>query len=136
MMNLPKTNNPYWAKDQAKAARANRFIGIGAPGSSTDVYRKGLLLEQVNRRSYSPDDIVFVSVNGYRRFRLDISYIEDLIKIAAKAGAAFVTDTYTDRERPYNIGERELAALLLKLGYTEYHGLWRQGLNWAEGEAK
>ena len=29
-MQLPKTNNPYWAKDQAKAARANKFIGRGA----------------------------------------------------------------------------------------------------------
>jgi hypothetical protein len=42
------------------------------------------------------------------------------------AGATLITDTPTDRNRSYNIGEREVAEFLTKGGYEEVSpGTWK-----------
>jgi len=121
-MQLPKTNNPYWAKDQAKASRANKFIGRGAAGSSTAVYAAGLPREVVNCGEYVPTDVVFVSVNGARRNR--VLFDRDEVMLAITAGAAIITDNALDRYRDYNIGERELVEFLEENDYEELGGFW------------
>lgn len=121
-MQLPKTNNPYWFKDNAKASRANKFIGVGAPGSSTAVYAAGLPKEAVNCGEYVPTDVVFVSVNGARKNRRLFDQLE--VMLAIEAGAAIVTDSWADRYREFNIGERELAKFLEEADYEELGGFW------------
>ena len=121
-MQLPKTNNPFWSKDQAKASRANKFIGRGAAGSSTAVYAAGLPREVVNCGEYVPTDVVFVSVNGARKNRRLFDQLE--VMLAIEAGAAIVTDRAADRYREYNIGERELAEFLEANEYEELAGFW------------
>lgn len=121
-MQLPKTNNPFWFKDQGKARQANKFIGVGAPGSSTAVYAAGLPKEIVNCGEYVPTDIVFVSVNGARRNR--VLFDRDEVMLAIEAGAAIVTDSARDRYREFNVGERELAKFLEEAEYEELGGFW------------
>lgn len=121
-MQLPKTNNPYWAKDQNKASQANKFIGVGAPGSSTAVYAAGLPREVVNCGEYVPTDVVFVSVNGARRNRVLFDQLE--VMLAIEAGAAIITDSAWDRYRDFNIGERELVEFLEANDYEELGGFW------------
>ena len=109
-----KTN--WFAKDQAKAKRANKFIGRGSPSSSTNAYAHtvGAL---ANCGNYTPGDAVFVSAEGARRERLDPNFAE--LRLAVAAGVTFITDGPTDRERPYNCGERAVAAFLRVNGYLE-----------------
>lgn len=121
-MQLPRTNNPFWFKDQSKARQANKFIGRGAPGSSTAVYAAGLPREVVNCGQYVPTDIVFVSVNGARRNR--VLFDRDEVMLAINAGAAIVTDSARDRYRDFNVGERELAEFLEANEYEELGGFW------------
>lgn len=121
-MQLPKTNNPYWTKDQGKASRANKFIGRGAVGSSTAIYAAGLPREVVNCGEYVPTDVVFVSVNGARRNR--VLFDRDEVMLAIEAGAAIITDSARDRYRDFNIGERELAEFLEANEYEELGGFW------------
>lgn len=121
-MQLPKTNNPYWTKDQNKASQANKFIGRGAPGSSTAVYAAGLPREVVNCGEYVPTDVVFVSVNGARRNRVLFDQLE--VMLAIEAGAAIITDSAWDRYRDFNIGERELTEFLEANDYEELGGFW------------
>ena len=112
----------WFAKDQAKARRATKFIGRGSPASSTDAYRRALL-SVANRGSYSADDIVFVSAEGARRDRLDPDFTE--LRIATTAKARFITDGPADRDRSYNCSERAIASFLRASGYTETSpGLW------------
>ena len=121
-MQLPKTNNPHWTKDQDKAAFANKFIGRGAAGSSTAIYAAGLPREVVNCGEYVPTDVVFVSVNGARRNR--VLFDRDEVMLAITAGAKIITDSASDRYRDYNIGERELAEFLGENDYEEIVGHW------------
>ena len=121
-MQLPKTNNPHWSKDQGKASFANKFIGRGAAGSSTAVYAAGLPREVVNCGEYVPTDVVFVSVNGARRNR--VLFDRDEVMLAIQAGAKIITDSASDRYRDYNIGERELAEFLEENDYEELCGHW------------
>jgi hypothetical protein len=47
------------------------------------------------------------------------------IQRAADAGVAFITDDLKNRSRPHNLGEREVAAYLTKIGYAETgKGYW------------
>ena len=121
-MQLPKTNNPYWTKDQDKAAFANKFIGRGAAGSSTAIYAAGLPSEVVNCGEYVATDIVFVSVNGARRNR--VLFDRDEVMLAINAGAKIITDSARDRYRDFNVGERELAEFLEENDYAEIVGHW------------
>lgn len=119
-MRLP-VNEPhkarYVAKDQKKADLATCFIGRGSANSSTEAYRKayGPL---ANKGQYTNKDIVFVSVEGNRVNRVPIDH--DEVRLALAAGARIVCDNDYHRNRPYNVGERELYELLLDANYACY----------------
>jgi hypothetical protein len=114
-MKLPITS-PYTAKDQKKANGANKFIGWGTAASSTRAYAIAYG-DMANTGEYTDTDTVFVSVEGARSRRIPLS--EHEVILAANAGVTFHTDGPADRWRPYNVGEREVAELLQKLGYRE-----------------
>lgn len=112
-----KSNNPqYLQKDQLKSNRANKFIGRGSPNSSTESYRLcwGAL---ANCGYYEFSDIVFVSVEGNRSNRVEPDY-EEILK-AIQAGVTFIIDIEVHRNRPYNIGEREVYDFLKRNSYYE-----------------
>lgn len=111
--------SPYAIKDQAKSDLANCFIGRGTTRSST--YRYMIAWgDRANKGTYTADDVVFVSAEG-ARFNRRPAYREELEK-ACNAGAAFITDTILHRSRPYNVGEREVAEILIQNGYVETYG--------------
>ena len=114
--------SPYLAKDQAKSDRANKFIGRGSSRSSTHRYMLawGNL---ANCQTYTKNDIVFVSAEGNRIQRVSPPWVT--IKAATDAGAVIITDGPADRNRTYNIGEREVAEFLTKERYEESKpGTW------------
>lgn len=111
---------PYASKDQAKANEANKFIGVGAYGSSTYAYARSIDPAVVNCGAYVETDRVFVSVNGARRVRIGINAILLELRLATEAKAVILADGPQDRNRPYNIGERELAEFLLSRGYEPW----------------
>ena len=108
------SSSPYTSKDQLKANVCDKFIGRGSPRSSTAKYAEafGIL---ANSGSYMNREVVFVSVEGNRKGRLALDISE--ISLAVKAGCTFIADKAYDRERSYNIGERELAILLTSLNF-------------------
>jgi hypothetical protein len=118
-----QSTNPYFKKDLEKARYATKFIGRGSTASSTNKYMvaAGNL---ANCGIYSQDDIIFVSAEGMRggRIPVDISELEK----AVSAKATFVTDDEYNRNRPYNLGEREVANFLIKNGYIDTgKGIWK-----------
>lgn len=116
--------NRYTPKDQTKADFCNKFIGRGSLVSSTGAYARAYG-EMANCGEYTADDHVMVSVEGHRPGRMRFNPFE--VGKAVKAGATIVADTFYHRQRPYNIGERELAAFLQKNGYVEQpkgSGFW------------
>jgi hypothetical protein len=117
-------NNPrYGAKDAAKAAKANKFIGYGTQGSSTELYRSQVG-EVANVGKYTKDDIVFISVNGDRPNRVKPMWGE--INRAIAARVTFITDDAPNRARAFNVGEREVADHLQANGYQEVGpGEWK-----------
>ena len=125
------TTKTLFDKDQLKAKFATKFIGFGLPGSSTARYAEDAGAV-ANTGSYTSDDIVFVSINGKRATMKELKpYYERTLKELEKAVAAaatIVTDDATNRVRPYNIGEREVAAFLRKKGYDDADGkgVWRK----------
>jgi hypothetical protein len=131
---LPKTG-PYTAKDQAKSDKANKFIGRGAPGSSTEAYARAWGA-RANAGDYSKDDVIFVSANGNRPGALTPPWPE--IKKAMSAKATIITDAAEDRARPFNSGERSVAEFLSSHGYAESSpGTWTpQTEEKAEAKAK
>ena len=115
----------YKAKDQAKSDKANKFIGVGAIGSSTMKYLEAWG-ERGNTGIYNESDVVFISVNGQRKNR--IKFDEQELQLALDAGATIITDNRTDRTRSYNIGEREVAEFLENNNYKENNGngIWEK----------
>lgn len=122
--------NHYNQKDITKFAKCTKLISRGAPGSSSDKYSKGQMLsipiDSINATEYSPEDIVGISVNGARRGRL--TFDKTLVDLAMTAGAMFITDNLYNRNRSFNVGEREVAYYLSIFGYTfhdhEKGGYW------------
>lgn len=115
--------SPYLAKDQAKSDRANKFIGRGSSRSSTHKYMKAWG-DLANCMQYFETDVVFISAEGNRLERVSPSFT--FIQVAMMAGATLITDIPADRNRPYNIGEREVAEFLKKGGYDEVSpGTWK-----------
>ena len=121
---LPETGNRYLAKDRGKWARATKFIGRGSPASSTEKYADALG-GLANSGSYTAEDRVFISAEGARGGRIEPDFAE--IQKALDAGATIITDGRSDRERGYNIGERQVASFLEGRGYVEEGdtGVWR-----------
>jgi len=118
-----KSDNRHFAKDREKARNANKFIGRGSLASSTHRYMLAAG-DLANCGQYIQSDVVFVSVEGNRRGRLPLDVAE--VSNAIRANATVVADGKADRERPYNVGERELCALLEHSGYIEQSGgVWR-----------
>lgn len=112
-LRIRRTNSHHGRKDQAKAKIATKFIGRGSNRSSTHLY--GLQFgELANPGVYTEDDKVFVSVEGARKGRLPLD-AEEVTK-AVLAGARIICDNCYNRNRDYNVGERELYALLYRLG--------------------
>ena len=115
---LPETGNRFLSKDKAKWAKANKFIGRGSPGSSTQAYADGLGPKWANTGSYTSTDVVFISAEGNRYNRLDFDKAE--LDKALNAGATIITDSVdTGRRRSHNVGEREVADYLQTKGYVE-----------------
>lgn len=135
-LQLPATGNRYLPKDQAKAAKANKFIGQGAEGSSTAKYAEALTAQGVaNTGNYTTDDVVFISANGNRSNRMPFDQAE--VQLAVEAGATLITDTAADRARGFNTGEREVAAFLTDKGYVDQagNGIWTPAQKSAEVKA-
>jgi len=106
----------YVAKDQAKADKANKFIGRGSESSSTAQYAKDFG-PAANTGTYVSTDRVFVSAEGKREGRVNPDRAE--LDKAVAAGVTFITDDAPNRERGYNVGERQIAKYLTENGYAE-----------------
>lgn len=118
-----KSTNPYFSKDLQKAKKANKFIGQGSIASSTYKYLQGAG-DLGNCGHYTSEDVIFVSSEGNRRGRISINRQE--LQLAIDARATFITDDEYNRERPYNIGERETAYFLKSNGYKDMgNGVWK-----------
>lgn len=118
-----QSTNPYFSKDLRKARAANKFIGRGSSASSTEKYRIAAA-ELGNCGTYTSTDVVFISAEGARGSRIGIDTAEILRAVAA--GATLITDDAANRNRGYNVGEREVAALLINNNYTEVSpGVWK-----------
>lgn len=111
------------AKAASKGSISNKFIGFadGIEGSSTAEYAKqaGAM---ANVGTYSPDDVVFVSVPGKRgdakiRLEQQNKTIAEAIK-ALDSGATIITDNadYVAKSA-YNEGEKRLSDALTTRGY-------------------
>jgi hypothetical protein len=118
-----KRKTSHFDKDQAKADLADKFIGRGSSRSSTHAYALAVG-PLANTGTYTRDDLVMISAEGDRAWRVRPDFAE--IQLALDAGAQIITDTLAHRERRYNCGEREVAAYLGANGYTEFApGRWR-----------
>ena len=106
-------------KATAKASIANKFIGFGAPNSSTALYQQQAG-EYANVGNYTKDDTVFVSINGKVKNAIEyqLQTIDEAVK-AIRSGARLLTDSaeYLDKSN-YNIGEKLLAEHLKLIGAT------------------
>ena len=115
-------------KDQLKANRATKFIGRGSERSSTNRYANDAAKAgvPVNAGTYAASDVVFVSAEGNRTGRVapDLKEIDK----AVQAGATILTDNAENRQRAFNVGEREVEQHLLRSGYVERSpGEWGPG---------
>ncbi|MBT0671100.1 hypothetical protein HT136_22260 [Novosphingobium profundi] len=121
MLDLTKSRRKtaYFGKDARKAAAATKFIGRGSALSSTAAYARACG-DLSNCHAYTREDVVMISAEGNRRGRLTPDFTE--IDLAIAARSRFITDCREDRERAYNIGEREVARYLAHHGYREYAG--------------
>lgn len=130
-MIIIKAKNEIGEKDVKKALKADYFIGIGSAGSSTEFYLNQIPKELCNKQHYESAGKVFVSINGRRKDRVGIKKILDLLQIALNAGCSFICDNNYDRNRPYNVGERELYCWFLDNGLFEAEaGEWYPADKW------
>jgi hypothetical protein len=121
---LSGSTHPYAQKDLQKAKCATKFIGVGSQASSTNRYRLAAG-DLANCGQYVSSDVVFISAEGARRGRISVDVTE--LRNAAAAGVTFVTDNVHDRNRSYNVGEREVANCLLACGYVDNDtGRWQR----------
>ena len=107
----------YAAKDAAKAAISTKYIGRGSDRSSTNAYRIAIGKARANTGNYSADDVVWISAEGARGGRIEPDHAE--IALACAARATFITDDAANRERSYNLGERQVSEQLHRAGYRE-----------------
>ena len=116
----------YQSKDFEKFAKCNKLITRGVVGSSSHKYMFMHSKWDINTGEYTCDDIVGVSVNGNRKNR--VKFDSDEVYQAIDAGARIITDNQHNRERPYNIGERELAKFMVSYGCKYFDhpkgGVW------------
>jgi len=118
--------SPYFEKDKIKFANANKLISRGSKDSSSEAYRTAVG-DKANVGNYTSSDVVAISAEGNRSGRVKPDYKE--LEKAIEAGVTFITDDTKDRQRSYNIGEREVADYLMSKGYSEKgDGIWTNGL--------
>ncbi len=121
----------YYEKDKEKFKYCDMLITNGVIGSSSYKYIKDTNIAPKAKRNlkiYNKNNIVGVSVNGKRANRMSFNKV--LVKAAVTAGAKIVTDNEKNRNRFFNIGERELATFLEDLNCIEYYedkvrSVWR-----------
>jgi hypothetical protein len=107
-------------KDRLKAEIATQFIGLGSPESSTRKYFQFYDNQKLAcTGEYTKDDIIFVSINGRRPDRFPFAKIQKYIDLGIQAGVSFIADSLFNRNRSYNIGEKELEQYLLANGYYD-----------------
>ena len=105
----------------SKAKLATKYIGFGEEGSSTALYAKQTG-DKANTGSYTPDDVVFVSINGGSdspiKNELRNKTIEEAL-VAGKAGATLITDnaSYIASKEYNKSGEGRLADTLKESGF-------------------
>ena len=106
-----------------QSPKRNAVHRPGQPRQFHGRLRQGRLLPRKHRR-YTPEDVVFVSAEGSRSSRFNPigstpngAYRNLSLAIAARA--TFVIDKPHDRNRPYNVGERQIATYLTAHGYQE-----------------
>ena len=111
----------YFTKDCAKFSRATKLISRGSQNSSSHAYAVAVGVNQANTGKYTSDDIVAVSAEGRRANRIppDVEELNCAIRAGVKM---FLTDTLTVRNSTYNIGEREVADILMHGGYVDPKG--------------
>jgi hypothetical protein len=118
-----QSTNPYFSKDLKKAEASNKFIGRGSLASSTNKYMVAAG-DLANCGTYTNTDVVFISAEGDRRGRVNPDF-EELAKAVAQK-VTFITDDEYNRNRPYNLGERQVEAFLKKNGYKDVgRGVWK-----------
>ena len=121
-----KKKSPYFKKDLEKFSQANKLIAKGAERTSSRAYAEAVPTEQLNTDTYSPNDIVGISVNGGKNAKDDFEAIKPHIDKAIEAGATLIADKAEDRQRSYNLGERLVAKYLIEKGYKEVEdGMWQ-----------
>ena len=113
----------YTNKDKKKFENCTHLITRGAPNSSSERYRiDGHNIFnpfiKINDDDFDDKSVVGVSVNGRRKNRL--SFDKDLVKKAIDAQSWIVCDNEFNRNRDFNIGERELYDFLIKYGCRCY----------------
>ncbi len=114
--------SPYFEKDKKKFTNANKLIARGSKDSSSEAYRIAVG-DKANTGNYTSSDIVAISVEGNRTGRIKPDYKE--LEKAVEANVTFITDNTQDRNRSYNIGEREVGEYLESKGYSENgNGIW------------
>jgi len=133
---LSVTPEPDKVKGPFKASLATAYIGFGKRDSSTyryalDAKKQGI---PVNKGKYSPDDVVFASINGQPSRAALLKTFQE-VKKALDAGATVLTDSDTYLAKSsYNQGEKMLARMLRKAGYeatphpdNTLVNVWRRG---------
>ena len=122
---LASSNMRYGLKDSDKFSIITKFIGRGSKDSSSHKYAMALF-GIANQGSYDPEDIVGISVEGNRTDRVSFDKVE--VKKALDQCCVIVTDNESNRNRSYNVGERELATFLTENDYFPLdctkRGLW------------
>jgi len=114
--------SPYFEKDVAKFKRANKLISRGSKKSSSNAYAMEVG-DRANTSEYVLGDVVGISSEGMRRGRIPADFEE--IRLAMESGVHFITDCISDRNRQYNVGEREVCSFLSDNGYVEaMDGYW------------
>lgn len=99
----------YANKDQIKFSICSQVFGYGVQGSTSYAYNTGVL-DYVHA-----DQVIGISIDSNRPNRLILS--EAWVKHFTRLRCAIVTDNEYHRNRSYNVGERELAEILLSHDY-------------------
>lgn len=127
----------WYDKELVKVQIANKYIGQGSAGSSTDNYRQMYETLGVANLTdgYESTDVIYVSSNGRRSNGFkpvkdnQLQGVYKLLDKAMKAGSTIVMDTHAHlfNTARYNIGELALAEYLAKNSYRRVSttGKWK-----------
>ena len=88
-------------------------------GSSTFKYQSTIYKEIVNLHNYNHWDVVGISINGSRSNRMGIEFYKDELNLLSWKDVTIIVDWKYDRERSYNVWEREVVEYLKSIWFTE-----------------